>query len=74
MADSLGALNKLGNEKLIGYFLMLWGLSFILGGLGGLTYAGYYGVLSSIFHVLGSILDIPSGIILIIVGRKIAGM
>lgn len=72
-------LKKLSKEKLVGYFLILWGLSsFLINGLFSITYfAGsqyqtLYGAVSSSVGVIANLISIAAGIVLIILGYKMS--
>ncbi len=71
-------LEKLSKEKLLGYFFILLGISFLVDGIGTIAYSSVnqlqliqslsVGYMSLIF---GPILSIGMGIILVLLGYKI---
>ena len=67
------SLDKLSKEKLVGYFLMLWGVSFFLSGLSGFAYysQSVIGEANIFVGILSSLLSIGMGIILVVLGYKI---
>ncbi len=76
-------LKKLSKEKLLGYFFILWGLSFLISGLNLVPFylaGGYIQALqllefSSVTYIslgiFGSLLSILMGITLILLGYKV---
>ena len=68
----------LSKERLLCYFILLWGVSFILGGLSGITYtlsSGYPQPLG--YTILGTLQDLLSlgiGGVLSLFGLKLLGM
>jgi hypothetical protein len=76
-------LEKLSKEKLLGYFFILWGISFLISVLnllpfylaGGYTQTWQLSEFSSVSYislgVFSSLLSLGEGIILILLGYKI---
>jgi predicted Kef-type K+ transport protein len=79
----MSVIDKISKEKLIGYFAVLWGVSFLLNGVSGLVFNIRDMVNSEVFQlsalvstinisiVIGSFLDMLMGIVLVVLGFKI---
>jgi len=68
----------LSKERLLCYFFVLWGISYILGGISGIAYTLFSGYPQPILNTLiGSLQDLVSlaiGGVLSLFGLKLLGM
>lgn len=68
----------LGKEQLLSWFIVLWGISWILGGLSGFAYTIFSGYPQPLLNtIIGSIQDLVSlaiGGVLTLFGLKLLGM
>lgn len=66
---------KLSKEKLVGYFLILWGASFFFNAISGLayyaTYSGSYFSVQMAFGILSDLTSLAIAALLIIIGLKV---
>lgn len=64
---------KLSKEKLLGYFLILWGLSYLIGGIGiiVLFFANIGETTAYITYIIKPLILMAMGIILILLGGKV---
>jgi len=66
---------KLSKEKLVGYFLILWGATFFFNAISGLvyyaTYNGSYFGAQMVFNILSYLTGLAIAALLIILGLKV---
>jgi len=63
-------------KKLIGYFAILWGISFLLNSISGIFYIGirpadFFSIELTIAHLLTDIINLAIGVVLILAGYKL---
>ena len=65
---------NLSKEKLVGYFLILWGATFFFNAISGLayyaTYGGYFSA-QMVFSILGDLTGLAIAALLIMLGLKV---
>jgi hypothetical protein len=78
----MSVIDKIAKEKLVGYFVILWGVSFLFNGISGLVFDIMNMINSGVFQlsalvsminfsiVIGSFLNILMGIVLVVLGFK----
>ena len=71
MSNILELFNKYSSDKLVGYFLVLWGAGYLVGALSTLYYAVSYLGLHTIISILHLVVDVPAGLILVTLGLRI---
>jgi len=66
---------KLSKEKLVGYFLILWGASFFFNAISGLayyaTYSESYFSVQMAFNILSDLTGLAIAALLIMIGLKV---
>ena len=78
MSNVTNIVEGLSKEKLLCYFILLWGVSYILGSVNGLLYyllSSYRpGIIEILFGVLGDLVGLLIGAVLTLFGMKLLGM
>jgi hypothetical protein len=67
----------LSKEKLLCYFLLLWGVSWVLGDLNSLIYyvsSSYPGLLDRLFGLVTNLIGLLAGLALTFFGLKLLGL
>jgi hypothetical protein len=67
----------LSKEKLLCYFILLWGISWALGDLNSLVYyvsSAYPNLLERLFGLLTNLIGLLAGVALTLFGLKLLGM
>ena len=71
MSSILDIFNKYSKEKLVGYFLLLWGLGDLLSVASGLSYSLTHLGFGIIWDLAWAVLDLLTGLVLIVLGNKV---
>lgn len=78
MSTATNFVEGLSKERLLCYFVLLWGVSYLLGGVDGLWYYATTqyrpGIIELLFGVLRDLLDLLIGGVLIAFGMKLLGL
>jgi hypothetical protein len=78
MSTTANFVEGLSKERLLCYFVLLWGVSWVLGGLDGLLYYATTqyrpGIIELLFGVLRDLLDLLIGGVLTAFGMKLLGL
>lgn len=78
MSTTTNYVEGLSKERLLCYFVLLWGVSFILGGLDGLVYYATTqyrpSIVELLFGVLRDLLSLLIGGVLAAFGMKLLGL
>jgi hypothetical protein len=67
----------LSKEKLLCYFILLWGISWVLGDLNSFIYyisSSYPNLLDRLFGLLTNVIGLLAGVALTLFGLKLLGM
>ena len=78
MSNATNYVEGLSKEKLLCYFILLWGVSYILSSVNGLLYyllSSYRpGIIEILFGVLGDLVGLLIGAVLTLFGMKLLGL